>query len=411
MVEKPEVLAIIPARGGSKGIPGKNIKNFVGYPLIVYSIAAAQQSAYVTRVVVSTDSPAISDVALKYRAEVPFLRPKFLAEDNTLDLPVMVHCLEWLLVNENYQPDVVVWLRPTSPIRPRGCVDDAIRLLLDHPEADSVRGVVPAGQNPFKMWFLDKKMGKMDPILTLEGIEEAYNAPRQRLPDVYWQTGHIDAIRTKTITEKGSVTGDTIFPLIIDPKYTVDIDIPQDWQAAEQKLFNQDLNLVLPGQKQRRFPEKVECLLLDFDGVLTDDRVWVNERGEEMVAASRADGLGLEKLRNKGIPVMVISRETNPVVAHRCKKLKLPVLQAVLNKDQAVRELLETRNFNPANVIYIGNDVNDLVVFPLVGYSIVPADAHPEVKSQADLILIHTGGNGAVREVCDMILSRLGESD
>jgi N-acylneuraminate cytidylyltransferase len=408
MVKKPEVLAIIPARSGSKGIPGKNIKDFAGFPLLAYSVAAGLESKLVTRVVVSTDSQEIADIAKTWGAEIPFLRPAEFAQDDTLDLPVMLHCLDWLEKNEGYKPDVVVWLRPTSPIRPRNCVDDAVRILLDHPDADSVRGVVLAGQNPFKMWFIDVDTGQMKPLLGIEEIDESYNAPRQILPDVYWQTGHIDAIRLKTITEKGSVTGDTILPLLIDPEYTVDIDLPQDWQTAEQTLYNRNLDMVDPAHQRRGFPDKIDCLILDFDGVLTDDRVWVNERGEEMVAANRADGLGLEALRNHtGIPVIVVSRETNPVVAHRCKKLQLPVLQAVLDKDQAVRNLIESEKFDPAHVVFVGNDINDLVVFPLVGYTIVPADAHPEVQRRADLILSKAGGKGAVREVCDMILSRL----
>ena len=151
MVKKPEVLAVIPARGGSKGIPRKNIKLFAGYPLIAYSIAAGLQSELTTRVIVSTDDEEIAEVARKWGAETPFLRPAEFAADNTLDLPVFQHALAWLKEHENYVPDIVLQLRPTSPARPRTLVDDAIRLLIDHPEADSVRGVVPADENPHKM--------------------------------------------------------------------------------------------------------------------------------------------------------------------------------------------------------------------------------------------------------------------
>ena len=229
MVKRLEVLAVIPARGGSKGIPRKNIKDFAGFPLIAYSIAAAKQSSLVTRVIVSTDDEEIAEIARQWGAETPFLRPEEFARDNTLDLPVMQHCLAWLKENEDYQPDMVVWLRPTSPIRPKHCVDDAIRTLFDHPEADSIRGVIPAGQNPFKMWTVDADSGALNPLLQVEGVKEPYNAPRQILPDAFWQTGHIDAIWTKTILEKQSMTGDVIFPLMIDTRYTVDIDVASDW--------------------------------------------------------------------------------------------------------------------------------------------------------------------------------------
>ena len=407
MVKRHEVLAVIPARGGSKGIPRKNIKDFAGFPLIAYSIAAAKQSNLVTRVIVSTDDAEIAEIANKWGAETPFLRPKEFARDNTLDLPVMLHCLAWLSENEGYHPDMVLWLRPTSPIRPKHCVDDAVQMLLDHPEADSVRGVVGAGQNPFKMWTLDAGSGALNPLLEVEGINEPYNAPRQVLPDVYWQTGHIDAIWTKTILEKQSMTGDVIFPLMIDPQYTVDIDVASDWKNAERLLNDESLDMVTPGTMRRKMPDKISLIVLDFDGVLTDDRVWVNAKGEEMVAANRSDGLGLERLRNEtDIQVMVLSRETNLVVQARCEKLRLPVLQAIIDKHAAIRKVLAEKNILAEEVIFVGNDITDLVVFSEVGFAVAPADAHPDVIQGADLVLSKKGGEGAVRELCDMILTR-----
>ncbi|MBI1855503.1 MAG: acylneuraminate cytidylyltransferase family protein, partial [Chloroflexi bacterium] len=125
-----EILALIPARGGSKGIPRKNIRSFAGYPLIAWSIAAAKQSGLVTRIIVSTDDDEIAAVAREWGAETPFMRPTELAQDKTLDLPVFEHALKWLAENENYKPDVLIQLRPTSPIRPRDLVDDAVRILL-----------------------------------------------------------------------------------------------------------------------------------------------------------------------------------------------------------------------------------------------------------------------------------------
>ncbi|MHB8820005.1 MAG: acylneuraminate cytidylyltransferase family protein, partial [Bellilinea sp.] len=216
MVKQPEVLAVIPARGGSKGIPHKNFRPFAGHPLIAYSIMAARQAETVTRVIVSTDDPQIAAAAREYGAEVPFMRPDELAQDNTLDLPVFQHALAWLIANEAYSPDVVVHLRPTSPVRPIGLVDEAVRLLLDNPEADSVRGVVPAGQNPHKMWRIDMETGQLRNLLDVPGVPEPFNAPRQVLPAVYWQTGHIDAIRPVTILEKNSMSGSVILPVKID---------------------------------------------------------------------------------------------------------------------------------------------------------------------------------------------------
>jgi N-acylneuraminate cytidylyltransferase len=409
MVSRSEVLAVIPARGGSKGIPRKNIRNFAGYPLIAYSIAAALQAETVTRVVVSTDDEEIAAVAREYGAEVPFLRPAEFAQDSTLDLPVFAHVLQALADKEGYQPDVVVQLRPTSPIRPRTMVDDAVRLLLAHPEADSVRGVVPAGQNPHKMWKIDPQSGKMIPLLQVEGIAEPYNAPRQKLPPVYWQTGHIDAIRPFAILEKHSMSGDVILPLMIDPSYTVDIDTPADWMHYEWQVQTAGLDMVWPKDSGRAFPAQVDLVVFDFDGVMTDNRVWVNQDGLEMVVANRGDGAGIRMLREAGITAMVLSTEVNPVVTARCNKLKMPVLQGIDEKGAVLKQYLEDNKIDSKHVIYVGNDVNDLPCFPVAGFAVAVADAVAEVKAAADLVLSRKGGHGAVREICEMILRERAE--
>lgn len=405
MVKRAEVLAIVPARGGSKGIPRKNIRPFAGHALIAYSIAAGLQAETVTRVVLSTDDEEIAEVGRRYGAETPFLRPAEFAQDRTLDLPVFEHALTWLAEHEGYCPDVVVQLRPTSPIRPLGLVDEAVRLLLAHPEADSVRGVVPAGQNPHKMWRLDPAGGPMQPLLTVEGIAEPYNAPRQVLPPVYWQTGHVDAIRPRAILEQHSMSGRVILPVLVEPRYTVDIDNPWDWQRAEWLAWNGGLEMVWPVPR-RPLPERVALLVLDFDGVLTDNRVWVDEEGHESIAANRSDSIGLNRLRAAGVQVLVLSSETNPVVTARCRKLNLPVLQAVGDKAQALQDYLQQHAIPAQQTVYLGNDVNDLPCFPLVGCAVVVADAQAEAAAQADRVLTQRGGHGAVRELCDQILQR-----
>ena len=406
MVKKPQVLAIIPARGGSKGIPRKNIRRFAGYPLIAYSIAAAVQAQSVTRVIVSTDDSEIASIARDYGAETPFLRPIEIAQDNTLDLPVYQHALQWMDEHEQYKPDVVVQLRPTSPVRPRSCVDDAVRMLLDRPDADSVRGVVPAGQNPHKMWRIETVSGQMHPLLSVEGVSEPYNAPRQVLPLVYWQTGHIDAIRPEVIIKKNSMSGSVILPLLIDPRFTIDIDNPFDWVSAEWMVYHGGLDMVNPGQRRRPIPEQVRMIVFDFDGVMTDNHVWVNENGHEMVSANRSDGLRMNEIRNAGIQMVVLSTESNPVVAARCKKLKVEVLQGIPDKALVLKELLADRGIDPHSVIYLGNDINDIACFPLVGCAIVTADAEPAALRMADVVLTRKGGQGVVRELCDLILEK-----
>ena len=275
-----EILALITARGGSKRIPRKNIRLFAGYPLIAWSIAAAKRSSLVTRVIVSTDDEEIAAVAREWGAETPFLRPSELAQDHTTDLPVFEHVLKWLEDMEGYRPEVVVQLRPTSPIRPKTMVDDAIRILLNHEDADCARGVVPAGQNPFKMWLFNGEGKPLNPLLEVKGIPEPYNAPRQILPPAYWQTGHIDAIRVSTIVDKKSLTGDVIYPLLIAPKYTVDIDTLPDWAKYEALVYG-GLEMVSPAASRRTIPKTIKMIICDFDGVVTDNLVITDHDGKE----------------------------------------------------------------------------------------------------------------------------------
>ena len=229
-----QILALIPARGGSKSIPHKNIRPFAGHPLIAYSIAAGLAAEMVSRVVVSTDHEEIAAIARRYGAETPFLRPEEFSQDHTPDLPVFQHALQWLAEHEDYHPDIVVQLRPTSPFRRVVHIDQAVCRLLERPEADSVRTVCVPFQNPFKMWRIQPD-GWMRPLLETE-FPEPYNMPRQALPEVYWQTGYVDAAWADTILAKNSMTGDRILPLIIDPSEWIDIDSPDDWRRAERLL-------------------------------------------------------------------------------------------------------------------------------------------------------------------------------
>jgi len=404
MVGKPEVLALIPARGGSKGIPRKNIRDFAGAPLIAYSIAAGLQAQHVTRVIVSTDDEEIAAVAREWGAETPFLRPAEFAQDDTTDLPVFQQALAWLAEHENYHPDFVVQLRPTSPVRPVGLIDETIELMLANHEADCVRGVVPSGQNPFKMWLINGD-GQLDPLLKVAGVSEPYNAPRQALPQTYWQTGHIDTIRATSILEKRSLTGDVVLPLLIDPLYTVDIDTIEDFQNSARLISDPRIKAVDPLKSRRTFPAKISHIIMDFDGVLTDDKVHVDQDGRESVRCSRSDGYGISLLKRKSdIQPMILSRESNPVVTARARKLEIEVFQSVLQKDQAIQTLIHERHLNPNELIYVGNDLNDLVVLPLVGYFVCPSDAQPDVLRQADLVLNCAGGKGAVRELITIIL-------
>jgi len=234
------VLALIPARGGSKSIPRKNILPFAGHPLVAYSIAAALAAETVTRVIVSTDDEEIAEISRRYGAEAPFLRPDEFSQDATPDLPVFQHALQWLTENQSYNPEIVVQLRPTSPFRRVTHIDQAVMRLIEHPEADSVRTVCVPFQNPYKMWRIGPE-GYMHPLLQT-GHPEPYNLPRQVLPEVYWQTGYVDAAWADTIRVKGSMTGERILPLVIDASEWIDIDSSDDWRRAERMLESEELS-------------------------------------------------------------------------------------------------------------------------------------------------------------------------
>ncbi len=239
MVDILQVLAVIPARGGSKSIPRKNIRSFAGHPLIAYSIAAGLASQTVTRLIVSTDDGEIAAISRTYGAETPFLRPAEISQDQTPDLPVFQHALQWLQDKEGYQPEIVVQLRPTSPLRRVSHIDQAVYRLLERPDADAVRTVCTPFQNPFKMWRIGPE-GLMQPLLSTE-FSEPYNMPRQALPDVFWQTGYVDAAWADTIMLKNSMTGQNILPLVIDPGDWIDIDSPDDWRRAERLLESREI--------------------------------------------------------------------------------------------------------------------------------------------------------------------------
>lgn len=230
-----EVLAIIPARGGSKGLPNKNILPLLDHPLIAYSIKAAQDSQFITRTIVSTDSEIIAQAALKYNAEVPFMRPDEFAQDMSTDFEVYYHALNWLKENEGYVPDYVVQLRPTSPVRNTKIIDDCIQKLANS-DADSLRIVTPSPITPYKMWTIESEELPMIPLLDLPEIDEPYNQPRQKLPQTYWQIGFLDVIKTETILQQKSMSGKKMLPYIVGNEFAVDIDDMSSFVKAAEVI-------------------------------------------------------------------------------------------------------------------------------------------------------------------------------
>lgn len=222
-----DVLAIIPARSGSKSVVDKNIRNIAGKPMIAYSIEHGLKAECIDRVIVSTDSEKYADISREYGAEVPFIRPAEYATDTSLDIDVFRHALTFLKESEGYEPELVVQLRPTYPIRRISDIEAMVKYMKEHPDVDSMRCIAPAKEIAYKMWFKDDD-GMLSPIMT--DIPECYNMPRQQLPKIYYQNACIDVVRAKVILEQNSMSGKKIAGYEMDENF--DIDTEEEFKRA-----------------------------------------------------------------------------------------------------------------------------------------------------------------------------------
>ena len=234
MTVRPEVLALIPARGGSKSIPRKNLLPIAGQPLIAHSIAQALASRHITRTIVSTDDEEIARVARACGAGVPFMRPAAIAGDRSTDFEVFQHALAWLRDREGYACACVVHLRPTGPVRRVERIDEAIAAFLANGEADSLRSVTTPSQTPYKMWRM--RGAYLEPCLTASSIPEAHSQPRQALPEVFWQNGYVDIVRPSVILERQSICGDRVLPFVMH-ETIYELDYPEQIARAEEALL------------------------------------------------------------------------------------------------------------------------------------------------------------------------------
>ena len=230
-----KILAIIPARGGSKGVLKKNIREVAGKPLIAWTIEASKASRFITRTIISTDTEEIATVAKTYGADVPFLRPAELAKDLSTDVEFINHALDFLEKNENYVPDIILRLPPTSPLRTTAHIDEGIQKLLDTPEADSVRPITKAPKHPYKMWKISEDGAWLQPFLpsSFTGFEEPQNMPRQLLPPVYVHTGAMDIIRTASFKKYQSTSGPKVAFFQMPEQDSVNIDSELDLEFAD----------------------------------------------------------------------------------------------------------------------------------------------------------------------------------
>mgnify|MGYP005644939821 CR=1 FL=1 len=231
------ILCIIPARSGSKGIKNKNIKYLGDKPLIAWSIDHAIKSKHNMRIIVSTDSEEYAKIARKYGAEVPFIRPKEISQDLSTDLEFLKHCVDYLKENEKYEPDFIVQLRPTYPSRKVSILDETIDIFIEkRNEFDSLRTVFPFDKSPFKMYTLDGD--NLNPLFrNLGDLKEPYNHCRQNLPNAYLHNGYIDILNTNLIKD-GIISGEKIYGYVMDRSEYHDIDSIEDFELVEKLINN-----------------------------------------------------------------------------------------------------------------------------------------------------------------------------
>lgn len=384
-------VAIIPARGGSKGIPGKNLKLIAGRSLLQRAIDAAKGSPRVAEVYVTSDDASILAEAERCGATA-IQRPGELANDTASSESALLNALGEI-ERTGTTPDQILFIQCTSPFLQAKDVDGLIRAM-DEEQADCALTVAPF--HGF-LW----KLGT-DGVEAV-GHDKAVRPRRQDREPIFLETGAAYLMKAETFKIVQHRFFGKVAHYVMDPIRSIEIDEPLDLQIAEQvaRDIEQSANAA------RYLPSQTRALLLDFDGVMTDDCAIVNEDGVESVKVSRADGMGLERLRKlTDVKIAIVSKETNPVVSARCRKLGLKCIQGVNDKQGTVTQWAKESGVDLKDIVYVGNDVNDLPVFPIVGLSVTPSDARKEVQARAGLVLDAEGGRGAVREICELIISR-----
>lgn len=373
------VVCVIPARGGSKGVPGKNLTKVGGLPLVVRSVRAARRAASVEEVLVSTDDADIAAAARAAGARI-VVRPDELSGDTATSESALLHALSQL----SERPEVTVFLQCTSPFVDPDDLDAAVNEVLEG-KADVVFSALESHEFQWT-WSEDGMAGV--------GHSASFRPRRQDRAPHYRETGAFYVMRTEGLLEHGHRFFGRVGVRAVPSTHAVEIDTPEDLAVAR----------ALAPLADRPEPLDVDVLVTDFDGVHTDDRAQVRQDGAETVTVSREDGMGVSLLRRAGVPFLILSTETNPVVAARADKLGVPVLHGVADKATVLAEWLRESGHDPARAAYIGNDLNDLGCLTLVGWPIAVPNAHPEVLAAARLVLTRPGGQGAVREACELIL-------
>lgn len=355
-------MAVIDARDDRAG------QVVCGTSLAGWTLRAAQKAKSIDDVIVLVSQQ--NTVSLENQGVM--LRP-------TGDAAVEDQLLSLLTETRENQPDAFVLLPARFPTTAAQDIDAVVFRLEEH---DSAMAVTPF-DSPVYALETSGRIQSLDPLRdTRLGV----------------QTGSIFAARTEGfLTAKKLVFGSVGYGQV---PWQRSLRIDADTPLPLLELF---LRETLDTEKQTLLPTKIDALIFDFDGVFTDNRVLVTDDGHEAVLCSRGDGMGFDRIRPFGIPTLVLSKEQNPVVTARCRKLKLECLQGIDDKLPRLKAWLQERNLSLEHTIYVGNDINDLQCLEAVGCPVVVGDAHPEVKVIARIVLDQPGGFGAIRQLCDMI--------
>jgi len=378
-------IAFIPVRGGSKGIPGKNIKPLNGKPLLQYVAGAASAVKEIDKVVISTDSDEIRNVVQSLFGDVEkvslFDRDPATATDEASTESAMLDFAARF--NESFEN--IILIQATSPLLQPAHLKEGIKKY----ENEKLGGLVSVVEQNRFIWKDDKPVN----------YSPENRSRRQSFKGHYIENGAFYITSRKLLLENKCRISEPYGTYTMPWESFFEIDEPADWIRVEQILFM---------QKERAsaglIPENLKAVVFDFDGVFTDNKVIVQQNGEEAVICDRGDGMGISMLKELGIDVWVLSKEQNPVLKSRCEKLDIPCIHGVDDKWALLKKQLNDRNYYVNEIIYVGNDVNDIECIQHAGCGVAVADSHPDVLKIADLILIKTGGNGAIRELSDLIV-------
>lgn len=387
------VLAVIPARGGSKGVPAKNLLPVGGVPLVARAVRECRATRLVTDVVVSTDDQAIAAAAREAGAEV-VLRPAAIAGDTATSEAAVLHAMDAHEALHGSPVDVVLLVQCTSPFITREDIDGVAGAVAEN-GADTALTV--ANFHGF-IWRDAAEQSTEGG----NGVnhDKSFRPRRQDRPQDFLETGAAYAMDAAGLREHQHRFFGRTELVRTDPARVLEIDDPHDLARARALAPLFDANR--PGSLPTA--EDIDAVVLDFDGTQTDDRVLIDSDGREFVSVHRGDGLGIAALRKSGLTMLILSTEQNPVVAARARKLKIPVLHGIDRKDLALKQWCEEQGIAPERVLYVGNDVNDLPCFALVGWPVAVASAHDVVRGAARAVTTVPGGDGAIREIASWIL-------